>query len=245
TQYEVCDRFEGPLAFHGDVDSGIQATAQGRLMVLEPPVQLLSRVSAHHLKRLVRSMTLEQARAIRHPAFIKPAAPEHKRLFDAGVYRDGRDIRSRGRDEQVLVLCSEPLEWLMEVRCFVAHGQVRAMAMYQQSGRWYRCGEPRWPMSQAFQAHVQGVVAALMAEHGNWIPPGVVLDVGLLAERGWALVEANPAWSATLYGSDVQGVLDTLACCTRTPETLLDHEKRWLAVRTDRPLTSSDINRGG
>jgi hypothetical protein len=37
-----------------------------------------------------------------------------------------------------------------------------------------------------------------------------VVDVGRVAGRGWAVVEANPAWGSGLYGCDAARVLPVL-----------------------------------
>ncbi|BFV60360.1 hypothetical protein KCMC57_up54640 [Kitasatospora sp. CMC57] len=38
----------------------------------------------------------------------------------------------------------------------------------------------------------------------------VVVDVGLLADGGWAVVEANPAWASGGYACDPDAVLDVV-----------------------------------
>jgi hypothetical protein len=39
------------------------------------------------------------------------------------------------------------------------------------------------------------------------------LDVGIIAGRGWATIEANPAFGAGIYGCDAAKVLETIAGC--------------------------------
>ena len=42
------------------------------------------------------------------------------------------------------------------------------------------------------------------------MPPAFVLDVGVVAGRGWGIVGANPAWASDIYGRDPSGVLPVL-----------------------------------
>ena len=38
-------------------------------------------------------------------------------------------------------------------------------------------------------------------------PPAFVVDVGLIDGRGWAVLEANPAWASGIYGCDPDSIL--------------------------------------
>jgi hypothetical protein len=45
----------------------------------------------------------------------------------------------------------------------------------------------------------------------------VVLDVGVIGERGWAVIETNAAWGSGIYGCDPKAVLQVIrrACVRR------------------------------
>ena len=60
-------------------------------------------------------------------------------------------------------------------------------------------------------ASSRSFVASLMESCGDELPAAFVLDVGLIEGRDWAVIEANPASSAGLYGCDPHKVLDVLA----------------------------------
>ena len=42
------------------------------------------------------------------------------------------------------------------------------------------------------------------------IPRAVVMDAGVIWDRGWAVVELNSAWGSGLYGSEETKVLEVL-----------------------------------
>ncbi len=46
------------------------------------------------------------------------------------------------------------------------------------------------------------------------LPRAAVINVGVIAERGWAVVELNAAWGAGLYGCDPERVLDVVQHAT-------------------------------
>ena len=55
--------------------------------------------------------------------------------------------------------------------------------------------------------------AASVLEHPNVdCPDAFVLDVGVIADRGWAVVECNECWASGIYACDPAAVLQTLLC---------------------------------
>lgn len=63
------------------------------------------------------------------------------------------------------------------------------------------------------------------------LPPAIVIDVGEIAGRGWAVVEANPAWASGICGVDPRVVLPVLrrACVPAT--RVAAEEFRWVRPR--------------
>lgn len=64
------------------------------------------------------------------------------------------------------------------------------------------------------------------------LPPAVALDVGLIRDRGWAVVEANAAWGSGIYGCDPREVLKVVgrACVPRDRLTATD--RPWVTRST-------------
>jgi hypothetical protein len=63
------------------------------------------------------------------------------------------------------------------------------------------------------------------------LPPAFVVDVGLIEDRGWAVVEFNPAWCSGLLGADPAAVLSVLERACRKACELPPNETQWLVKR--------------
>lgn len=107
-----------------------------------------------------------------------------------------------------MVVLSEVVEFVEEYRCFIAPGPggaptVVAASAYLVAGQtwdaWEDASSAPDPAEAA--AFAQAVVATVDG------PPGYVVDVGLLADGRWAVVEANAAWSSNPYHCDPAGVV--------------------------------------
>lgn len=100
--------------------------------------------------------------------------------------------------ETTKLLVSEPVEIVAEVRCFVLEGRILDLAFYEGRGDLND--------ARRFGAEVVGASA---------LPRAVVLDIGLLADGRWILVELNAAWGAGLNGCDAARVVPAIAAATR------------------------------
>lgn len=173
------------------------------LRLLEPAEDWLPRLPEEYRKRRVSLTTLRAARALAQPAFVKP--PNDK-SFPARVYT-GADLPD-GYDEDMPVLVAEVVEWEKEFRCFVLDRQPRTLSVYLRGGELQR--EHGFAASDAELAEAEGYVRAVLADPRVDLPRTAVLDVGVIAGRGWAVVEQNSAWGAGIYGCDPAAVLDVL-----------------------------------
>jgi hypothetical protein len=70
---------------------------------------------------------------------------------------------------------------------------------------------------------VEGLCEAMEGE----LPPAFVVDVGRIDDRGWAVVEFNPVWSAGLLAADARAVLPALRRTTRKRSQLTQDDRRW------------------
>ena len=212
-------------AVYVTTDRAVATAAALDLALLEPTFDLLTRVPERFLRRQVEAATFGDLDRLTGRTFVKPADPLDK-WFDAGVYSDVRDIRTRGKScPDAPVLLSEPVEWSVEFRYFVLNGNVVAGSPYIAYGRpawrWHPGRAPDVPT--AGRAVVEGVCATMEGE----LPPAFVLDVGCIDDRGWAVVEFNPVWSAGLLNSDAAAVLPALLHTTRRRSDLSADDQRW------------------
>jgi hypothetical protein len=217
--------------YHGGTDLALQVAQRFRLALLEPPLDLLARLPASLLLRDVQFARFRDLSRLRRPTFVKPADPLHK-SFDAGVYRNVRDIRApRGIDPAIPVLLAEPVEWLAEYRCFIREGQVVASSPYLSFGRpvwrpWGQGGEKAVPSRDAL-----AVCGRLLGAQVS-LPPAFVVDVGLIDGKGWAVVEFNPAWCSGLLGADPARILGVLERACRNADALAAEDAAWVVDRT-------------
>jgi hypothetical protein len=219
---------EPPAVFYGGSDVADQVAARFDLALLEPSFDLLVRTPAALLRRAIGYARYDELAPLEQPIFVKPADVRRK-AFDAGIYQDVRNARLEATlDPRMPVLISEPVEWLEEHRCFVLNGRVVAASPYLRFGRpaWrpYQEGEP-WLLP----AGAQEVCEQLLRQSDLALPPAFVVDVGLIHERGWAIVEYNPAWCSSLLGCDPQSVLPVLERVCVSRAQLIAADQTWLA----------------
>ncbi|HEU4326311.1 MAG TPA: ATP-grasp domain-containing protein [Roseiflexaceae bacterium] len=172
------------------------------LALLGPPEDWLPLLPAEYRLRDVRLCTLGQARRAAGLAFAKP--PNDK-SFPARVYRP-QELPDLPDDTAVLV--AEPVAWEKEFRCFVLDREVRTCSVYLRGGALQH--EQDFAADEAELAEAAAFAERVLADGRVELPRAAVLDVGVIAGRGWAVVEANSAWGAGLYGCDPDKVLDVI-----------------------------------
>jgi len=216
----------GPRTFYGGSDRAAEHAARFELSLIEPPLDLLARVPANLLARTVRFGTLAKMRHLPGPIFIKPADPI-LRNFDAGVHRSVADVRGRTAiDEQTLVLVSEPVEWTAEYRCFIRERKVAAWSPYLSFGR------PVWKPGSAGElpANLAAFCQRLVTHMEQILPPAFVVDVGVLDDGRWAVVEFNPAWCSSILGANVENVLTVIERAATWSRDLRKQDLPWVRL---------------
>lgn len=174
------------------------------LTLLEPPIDWLPRLPDEYRLREVRLTTLPEVRQGTLPAFVKP--PNDK-SFPARVYECPIDLRLHYPDEAP-VLVSEIVHWEKEFRCFVLDRTLRTFSVYSRNGELQQ--ENYFLSTDAEDAEVTEFVQTLLTDLRVELPRAIVIDVGVIEGRGWAVVELNAAWGSGTYGCDPDAVLDVL-----------------------------------
>ncbi len=177
-----------------------------RLHPIEPPLGFLARLPVELRKREVQFATLDEAGRIEKPAFIKPAS---EKTFAAQIYANGAALPTLDwLPDDTPVLISEPVQWEVEFRCFVCDGEVQTLSPYWRGAQTAESEDGWWPMSDEENQNAQDFARLVLSQNSLSV---CVLDVGIIAERGWAVVEANPAYGSGLYGCDPTLVLKTVS----------------------------------
>jgi hypothetical protein len=208
--------------------AGLLAEALG-LALLEPSLDWLTSLPLRFRRREISFTTLGEARKTPHPCFIKPA---DEPSFPAQVYASGGELPFVDRlPDSLPVLLSEPVQWEVEFRCFVRDRQVLTSSPYLRHGKLARTDDGRWPASSEEQHEALAFAAQVLEDSDVLVPPAFVLDVGKISGRGWAVIEANPAFGSGLYGCDPDQALCVVERTCVNKSRLPESEQRWVIRR--------------
>ena len=213
----------GARTFYGGTDRAAEYASRFDLCLIEPPLDLIARVPEDLLGRAVRFGPLDAVSQLSGPIFVKPADPIDK-CFDAGVYRSVADVAGRRPiPARTPVLVSDPVEWTSEFRCFVTEGRIEAWSPYVSYGR------PTWKpgCAGAFPPNLDAFCQRLTSQMPGLLPPAYVLDIGVLEDGRWAVVEFNPAWCSGILGADVAGVLGVVERAALWNRTATPADQWW------------------
>jgi hypothetical protein len=216
----------GPRTFYGGTDRAEEYALRYELCLIEPPLDLLARVPPEFLLREVRYGPLAEMANVRGPVFVKPADPVLK-SFDAGVYRAIADVRGRRPiPEDTPVLVAEAVEWTSEFRCFVRDNRVETWSPYLSFGR------PTWKPGSAgaIPTSLAAFCERLVDRMPDALPPAFVVDVGVLEDGRWAVVEFNPAWCSGILGADVDSVLRVIERAAMSLGDSSVADQRWMRL---------------
>lgn len=200
---------DSELAIYVEALYGPEIAAQLGCELLDPPVDWLCRVPTQFLQRDVQLVTLEVARQMVGPAFFKP--PNDK-SFPAQVYQSGAHLPTEFAGE-LPVLVAKPVEFQAEFRCFCLNGKVRTLSPYLRSGVLAKHTD--FAATEMELASAKVFAEQVLAATTDFTPTAIVLDVGEIPAKGWAVVEANGAWGAGLYGCDPAEALQVIRYATR------------------------------
>lgn len=198
---------EEPVLF-GEPLFNAAVAEQLDLSVVEPPEDFLTTLPTEYVGRNVRLMTASEARTLSGPVFLKPP---NQKTFPAKVHASGAELPEMPEQDPVLV--SEPVEWAAEFRYFIRDRQVRAWSPYWLHGELAR-REDEWVVEPELEARTRALVDRLLGDRSVALPVAFVLDAGVVKGRGAAVVEANEASGAGIYGCDPRDVLEVLRAAT-------------------------------
>lgn len=174
------------------------------LRLLTTPDDWLAQLPADYRQRNVTLSSIESAKAGPFPAFIKPP---NEKSFEARVYNSPNELPT-DYDPDTPVLVVTPVSWAVEFRCFCLDGTVRTLSPYLRSGKLARLDG--FIASDEELASAKAFAERVLSSKDVSIPRSIVLDVGIIQNVGWAVVEANGAWGSGIYGCHPDTVLDVI-----------------------------------
>jgi hypothetical protein len=169
----------------------------------------LPRLPEEFRLREVALTTLGQVSPLQLPLFLKPP---NEKSFPAKVY-SSVDSLLHDYDPSTPSLSAEPVEWSVEYRCFCLDGSVRTVSPYFRGGEL--CDSSVLAANAVELDEATTFAERVLRDVRITIPRAIVLDVGLIVDRGWAVVEANAAWGSGIYGCDPESVLDVIEHATK------------------------------
>lgn len=191
----------------------------GIALIAIPP-SWLATLPTEYLKRKVELKRLKDCRSFTEKLFIKPASGK---LFDARVYDSGTELPSSDiQDDKTPVLVSEPVTWAKEFRCFIKQQRLMTLSAYSLVGELHLDASP-----QEF-ADAENFCRKLLNDTNIHLPPSIVIDIGIIKDRGWAVVEANPTFASGIYNCDPAKVLDCLEFACFPANGISDDLKQWM-----------------
>lgn len=182
---------------------GPMLASQFDLRLIEPPIDWLPRLPEEFRKRRIELMKFRDTRVLTNPTFIKP--PNDK-SFPARIYT-GSELPD-GYDDDTPVLAAEIVTWELEFRSFILNRELQTLSLSLRNGELQR--EQEFFATAAELAAAETFLHGILADSRIELPRAAVLDVGVIPERGWAIVEQNSAWGSGLYGCDPVKVLNTI-----------------------------------
>lgn len=186
------------------------------LSLLTPSESWIPELPEEYRLREVSIATLGEIPESMFPLFLKPP---NEKLFPATVY-DNSDALLLDYHPDTTVLAATPVEWAEEFRCFCLDGHVCALSPYLRYGEL--CQHDQFAASTTELSSAREFAERVLLDSRVEIPRAVVLDVGIIVGRGWAVVEANPAWGSGLYGCNPDEALNVVEQATTKCDDTLD-----------------------
>ncbi|HEY8482001.1 MAG TPA: ATP-grasp domain-containing protein [Spirillospora sp.] len=205
--------------------------AQLGIRLLDVPRDWLPGLPEHHVRRHIEISTLGAVRqGLSEPTFVKPS--DGRKAFEGKVVTDpgelpGRDVLP---DDTSVYVC-EPVTWDVEFRCHVLEGTVVAMSPYMLDGELALTPDGLWKAPDDDVRQAAQYLEKFLAEVR--VPPATVIDVGRIHDRGWAVIEANAAWGAGIYGCAPDEVLKVLARACLRPSRVTAADRDWLVEKVE------------
>ena len=170
------------------------------------------------LNRELRQTTLKDALRIAEPRFVKHSV---SKAFPAAVYTaDKLATETTKIHRDSLVHIGEPVEFESEFRCFISRQLVNTISPYVYDGQIVSDYESFPTVPRAELNDVRSFAESVVNHPNVSSPDSFVLDVGIIRNRGWAVVESNECWASGIYACDPVRVLETLLSSAVESDTI-------------------------
>lgn len=190
------------IAVYGEDIYAEIVAEQCSLTLTKPDDNWLSKISEKFTKRKI---SYGQLKDFVHEENIFIKCSDFK-SFKAGVFDKVTNIKGFNTlDLKSTVFTSEVVEWELEVRCFVLNNEIKTYSSY-----WRNDAFDTNPLSETEHKDLFEFFNSFMKQYAKTLPKAIVLDFGIIEGKGWALIEANPAWCSGLYDCDAEKALEVV-----------------------------------
>lgn len=190
------------------------------LGLLDPADSWLSQLPQRLTKRKIEYWEAKHLFRIYEKKFIKPA---NDKVFQCAVYQKGTDVPLRHISDYCPCLVSEVVDFDIEVRFWILNGQPVTWDYYRLIGDI---------SEESARADAHEFCLEVLKEEAHNLPSACTLDIGHISDRGWAVVEANQAYSSGIYNeTDCSKVLDVLKVASGPMKNVSDRDKKFLRNR--------------
>lgn len=190
------------IAVYGEDIYAEIVAEQCNLTLTKPTDNWLAEISEDFTKRKISYGKLKEF-VDEENIFIKCS---DFKSFKAGVFEKVTDIKGFDTlDLDSMVFTSEVVEWELEVRCFVLNNEIKTHSSY-----WRNNAFDTNPLSKIEKKDLFEFFKDFIQQYSETLPKAIVLDFGIIRRKGWALIEANPAWCSGLYDCDAEKALEVI-----------------------------------
>lgn len=188
-------------ALYGGYIWGAEIAVPAGIRLDSPPADYLWRLPFDLVKRSAHGVLGKALSHFQFPQFVKA----EDRSITSRVYQSVDDLPPNISDDALYTI-QEPVVWSREYRCFIVGDEILTASGYAADGGQEWRGDP-------FNAVAW--LGDVLREAREALPHAIVLDIGWIAGRGWAIIEANAAWCSGLYDCDPEMALLAIeAACT-------------------------------
>jgi hypothetical protein len=206
--WRVPDVSPAEVAIYGEPLFTVHVARTLGLELLEPADDWLARLPIQYSGRKVIFTTLAEARKVSDYAFIKPA---NEKRFDARVYKNGSELPAPGElPDDLPVLVQSIVPWQVEFRCFILDRKVLTVSPYCRENDRAQARDGSWPAKKAELIEARAFCESVLSDLSVPVPDAIVIDVGIIRNHGWAVIESNAASSSGIYGCDPAEALRVL-----------------------------------
>ena len=177
------------------------------------------------LQRELSVVSLSAARSRRGTYFAKHSI---SKAFPAGLY-DAASLKAATENTpgSALLHIGEPVEWEVEYRCFIANRCVVTLSPYKRGQRIIEDHDDTLDAPTSEYDDARQFAESVLSNGEIACPPAFVLDVGIIKNRGWAVVEVNECWASGIYSCEPERVLQTLLRSALHRDDSSADIKRW------------------